>query len=84
MYQMKSHIWSIQIQSPAFIVCPYLVCWATVFFIFSLTGDFEKKWSRGEKFVQSIHIFFKKVTRSQTNFIFDFYFFVDYNFYCIL
>ena len=35
------------------------------FFICSLTGDFEKKWSRGdeikiklEKFVQSIHIFF--------------------------
>ena len=44
----------------------------------------NKNKNKTEKFVQSIHNFFFKVTRSQKNFIFDFYFFVDYNFYFIL
>ena len=44
----------------------------------------NKNKNKTEKFVQSIHKFFLEVTQSQTNFIFDFYFFVDYNFYFIL
>ena len=44
----------------------------------------NKNKNKIEKFVQSIHKFFLKVTPSKKKFIFDLYFFVDYNFYFIL
>ena len=44
----------------------------------------NKNKNKTEKFVQSINNFFLKVTLSQKKIIFDFYFFVDYNFYSIL
>ena len=39
----------------------------------------NKNKNKTEKFVQSIHQFFFKVTRSQKDFIFDFHFFDDYS-----
>ena len=60
---------------------------ATVVFIFSLTGDFEEKWSRGDeikikikqKNLYSRYTIFFKVRQSQKKIFLIFTFFVDYS-----
>ena len=72
------HVFDIIVQNTVFKYTPYDVLVRPQFFIFSLTGDFEKNGVEGRnknknksvKFVQSIHKIKIKVTQSP-NFVFQ-------------